>query len=432
MIRTVLHVVACAVVALSLAAPAAAWTERRTAAGAPVLVVERGRSKVIETNNRFATIALADAEIGEILATSDRSFFVRGLAPGWTTILVYDERGGIQEMIDLKVVIGLDALRADLEILLPNEDIDVVPVMDGVFIDGEVSSADAAAKAVEVAERHVPEGVANGLAIQQSQQVLLEVRFIEASRSAEKELSIGNSFTAGDVAAQTTAELISGLAAQTAATAVGLGGANIDLTLEALESQGIIRTLAEPNLIALSGDTASFLAGGEFPIPISNGDNGISVEFQQFGVSLAFTPTVLADGLVNIRVRPEVSTLDPSSGVISAGINVPALTVRRVDTTVELRDGQAFAIAGLLQNGYSNAVTATPWLSDVPVLGALFASRRYQRDETELVIIVTPRLVQPAPSPDALASPHDLIREPREDEFFLLDRTHRLPDAPES
>jgi pilus assembly protein CpaC len=174
--------------------------------------------------------------------------------------------------------------------------------------------------------------------------------------------------------------------------------------------------------VALSGDTASFLAGGEFPIPVASKNGEITVEFKKFGVGLDFSPTVLGDGLVNLRVRPEVSSLDRANGIRSSNIEIPGISVRRADTTVELRDGQAFAIAGLLQNDYSNDVRQTPWLGNVPVLGALFSSKRYQRNESELVIIVTPRLVRPAAHPDMLASPLDSFAEPSEAELFLLDQ----------
>ncbi|HAE28032.1 MAG TPA: hypothetical protein DCG58_12785, partial [Hyphomonas adhaerens] len=155
----------------------------------------------------------------------------------------------------------------------------------------------------------------------------------------------------------------------------------------------------------------------------------ITVEFKKFGVGLDFTPTVLGDGLVNLRVRPEVSALDRNNGIRASNIEIPGISVRRADTTIELRDGQAFAVAGLLQNDYSNDVRQTPWLSNVPVLGALFSSKRYQRNESELVIIVTPRLVQPAAHPDMLASPLDAFAEPSESEFFLTDKTAIPPDG---
>ncbi|MAB11431.1 type II and III secretion system protein family protein [Hyphomonas sp.] len=407
--------------------PAAAWTQRTAAPNDELLVVEKGRSAVVEAGAPFTTLVVADPDIAEAMATSNQSFFLRGKQPGATTVLIYGASGQIAELINVEVEIGLDELRTDLSNLLPGEDIQVYPVHDGIFLDGKLTTAAAAEMALQVAERYVPGGVANGLSIGQSQQVLLEVRFLEASRNAVKEIGFGNAINANDFVSATDSGTVSGLAEKTVALFTNVGNENIDIRLRALEEKGIVRTLAEPNLVALSGDTASFLAGGEFPIPVAARNGEITVEFKKFGVGLDFTPTVLGDGLVNLRVRPEVSALDRNNGIRAANIEIPGISVRRADTTIELRDGQAFAVAGLLQNDYSNDVRQTPWLSNVPVLGALFSSKRYQRSESELVIIVTPRLVKPAPHPDMLASPLDAIAEPSESEFFLMDKTALPP-----
>ena len=423
MTRSLRAAMACLTILMFGALDAAAWVQRTAGPDANMLVVEKGRSAVVEADAPFSTLVVADPDIAEAMATSNQSFFLRGKQPGSTTVLVYGANGKIAELIDVEVELGLDELRDDLANLLPGEDIHVYPVHDGVFLDGKMTTAAAAEMALQVAERYVPGGVANGLSIGQSQQVLLEVRFLEASRSAVKEIGFGNTIDANDVVATTESSTVSGLAEKTVALFTNVGNENIDIRLRALEQKGVIRTLAEPNLVALSGDTASFLAGGEYPIPVASQNNQVSVEFKKFGVSLDFTPTVLGDGLVNLRVRPEVSALDRGNGIRAADIEIPGISVRRADTTVELRDGQAFAIAGLLQNDYSNDVRQTPWLGNVPVLGALFSSKRYQRNESELVIIVTPRLVQPSPHPDMLASPLDAVAEPTESELFLMNKT---------
>ena len=407
--------------------PADGWTELKAEEGAPVLTLEKSRSTVVQADEAFSMIVLSDPQIAEAMVTTNRSFFVRGIKPGDTTILLYGEDGELVEMIDLEVTMGLDSLRSDLDRLLPGEDIVVYPVHDGIFLDGRVTTAAAADMALQVAERHVPGGVANGLTTVESQQVMLEVRFVEAGRDLVRELGFGTRFDANDVTGGTAEGLVSGLAGKAVATFTNIGTENIDVRLNALESKGVLRTLAKPNLVALSGDTASFLAGGEFPIPVANGDDEVTIQFREFGVSLAFTPTVLGDGLINLHVRPEVSALDNRNAVRSAGVTVPALSVRRAETSVELRDGQAFAVAGLLQNSFDTEAVNTPWISDVPVIGALFSSRRYQRKETELVIIVTPRLVQPAATPDALATPLQDLPEPSEAELFLLNRTVGTP-----
>ncbi|MEZ5998401.1 MAG: type II and III secretion system protein family protein [Hyphomonas sp.] len=415
--------VALAVMGLAIVPGAQAWTQRTSGPDAEVLVVEKGRSAVVESDGVFSTLVVADPDVAEAMATSNRSFFLRGKMPGSTTVLIYGADGKIAELIDVEVELGLDELRSDLGNLLPGEDIQVYPVHDGVFLDGKVTTAAAAEMALQVAERYVPGGVANGLSIGQSQQVMLEVRFLEASRNTVKEIGFGNSIDANDVTSTTESSTLSGLAEKTVALFKNVGGENIDVTLRALEKKGVIRTLAEPNLVALSGDTASFLAGGEFPIPVATRNGEITVEFKKFGVGLDFVPTVLGDGLVNLRVRPEVSSLDRANGIRASNIEIPGISVRRADTTVELHDGQAFAIAGLLQNDYSNDVRQTPWLGSVPVLGSLFSSKRFQRNESELVIVITPRLVQPAAHPDRLASPLDAFAEPTEEEFFLMNKT---------
>lgn len=418
---------AAALVSLFAAPGVSAWTQRSAGPDAERLEVRRGKSAVVEADSAFATIVVADPEIAEAMATSNRSFFLRGKKPGSTTVLVYNSAGAITELIEVEVMLGLEELRGDLKRLLPGEPIDVYPVHDGVFLDGRVTTAAAAEMALQLAERHVPGGVANGLSVGQSQQVMLEVRFLEASRSAIREIGFGNSIDANDFQSSTEGGTVSGLAAKTVALFTNVGGENVDLQIRALEEKGVIRTLAEPNLVALSGDTASFLAGGEFPIPVASKDNEITIEFKKFGVSLDFTPTVLGEGLVNLRVRPEVSSIDRANGIRTESIEIPGISVRRADTTVELHDGQAFAVAGLLQNNYSNDVRQTPWLGNVPVLGSLFSSKRFQRNESELVIIITPRLVQPAPHPDQLATPLDAFSEPSETDFFLLGKTAALP-----
>jgi pilus assembly protein CpaC len=200
------------------------------------------------------------------------------------------------------------------------------------------------------------------------------------------------------------------------------GDYDASILFDALEKKGLVKTLAEPTLVAASGDTANFLAGGEFPIPVAqsteNNLTTITVEFKQFGVSLAFTPTVLDDGMISLLVAPEVSAIDPNVSVTSAGLRIPGIKVRRAKTTVELRDGESFTIAGLLRDDYQNEVRQYPFLGDLPVLGSLFRSSGYQRNQTELVLIVTPHLVTPTRT--AQATPGDRFLPPSDMELFLL------------
>jgi pilus assembly protein CpaC len=209
------------------------------------------------------------------------------------------------------------------------------------------------------------------------------------------------------------------------------GPVTADVFVNALQEQGLARTLAEPNLMALSGDTASFLAGGEFPFPVGvNAFNQVSVEFKKFGVGLAFTPTVLSGGQINLKVDPEVSELDPSQGVTIAGYIIPGLKVRRATTTVELRDGQSFMIAGLLQGQHKADTQGLPWVGEVPVLGTLFRSQAYQTNETDLVIIVTPRLVQPGVPGSKFATPLDKRKPASDGEFVFLGQQEAVVSKP--
>jgi pilus assembly protein CpaC len=202
------------------------------------------------------------------------------------------------------------------------------------------------------------------------------------------------------------------------------GGASADMMINALETQGVARSLAEPNLVALSGDTASFLAGGEYPIPVAGSLGQITIDYKKYGVGLAFTPTVLGRGVINLKIEPEVSQIDTMHSVaVANGATVPALIVRRASTTVELRDGQSFAIGGLLQNNTENQIEQLPWLGSVPVLGALFSSKSYQKSETDLVIIVTPHLVKPAAPGAMVKAPTDGSLPPSDVDFFLLGKT---------
>ena len=202
---------------------------------------------------------------------------------------------------------------------------------------------------------------------------------------------------------------------------------NLSFQLDALEQNGLVRTLAQPNLIALSGETAYFLAGGEFPIPTNVSQNGqVSIEFKEFGVSLKFTPTLLEDGLINLVVKPEVSSLDPAAGIDLNGIRIPGLKTRRTETTVELRDGQSFALAGLIQSDFTDTVKAIPLLGKIPIIGALFRSTNFNRAETELVVMVTPRIVRPVTAGTCIALPADRVTEPGDVDLFLLGRSEKI------
>ncbi len=379
------------------------------------------KSSVMSTETGFATIVVSHPDIADVFPMTDHTFYLQGKSIGATNVLLYDKKRRLVDIVEVRVGHDIDSLQRDLALVLPGENIKAHAAAFGIYLSGSASSAPVATRARELAERYAPEAVTNGVAIAGKQQVLLEVRFIEASRTAIKEMGLGSLIQKfGNFSFSTSASLIGGLASNTSgAVNTSIGGTNIDLFLNALEEKGVVRTLAQPNLIALSGDTASFLAGGEFPFPVANRDDNISIEFRQFGIGLAFTPTVLGGGVINLKVIPEVSQLDQRNAIRIKGVEIPSLTVRRANTTVELRDGQSFAIAGMYQSSYTNMARQTPWLGDVPILGALFRSSRFQRNETELVILITPHLVAPVDDIETLHTPLAKTREPGDAELFL-------------
>ena len=304
------------------------------------------------------------------------------------------------------------------------------------MLSGEVTDATTLDKAVIIARQFSPD-IINTVSVMSPQQVMLEVRFIEISRNASRELgvqwnrfgshsivNVGDGTTALPVvpATEAAAGVLSGSSPFGFAIArLVAGGASTDVLINALEQKGIARSLAEPNLVALSGDTASFLAGGEYPIPVAGSFGQITVDYKKYGVGLAFTPTVLSRGLINLKIEPEVSQIDTTHTVsVSNGVSVPALIVRRASTTIELRDGQSFMIGGLLQTNNQNLIEQLPWLGSVPVLGALFSSKSYQQNQTDLAIIVTPHLVRPTRPGDVVRTPADDSLPANDPDFFLL------------
>jgi len=373
---------------------------------------------LMRTESAFKEVRVANADIADVVVLTDKSFQVMGKTRGKTNVMLYDAQKRLVDIVDITVGFDMAGLKKSLFETFPNDKIEVRNMADGVYLSGDVSNDSVARQVEKIAQAYAPDRVTNGLSIRDSHQVMLEVRFVEATRDAVKELGIGLlTQRAGDFGFQ-SATAVSNPVLSGILTG-GFGRTSLDASIEALEEKGIIRTLAEPNLVSMSGETASFLAGGEFPIPVQADLGQVTIEFRQFGVGLAFTPTVLDDGIINLKVAPEVSQLDNSNSVRVGGVEVPALRVRRANTTIELRNSQSFAIAGLLQNESSNRKTQTPWIGDIPILGSLFRSSRYQKSETELVIIVTPRLVQPASDISELASPLDRLSVPGEMESFI-------------
>ena len=377
---------------------------------------------VMRSDTTFREVRVANADVADVVVLTNKTFQVLGKKSGRTNVMLYDASNRLVDIIDVRVGYDIAGLRRTLHDAFPEETVNVRQMAGGLYISGDVRNGNIAERIVKIAQAYAPEKVTNGLRVRDSHQVMLEVRFVEATRDVIKDLGVGLLVAQpGEFGFATPGGILAG--ASSALTGVGFGSigpTNLDVQIDALEENGVIRTLAEPNLVAMSGDTASFLAGGEFPIPVPAGDGQVSISFRQFGVSLSFTPTVLDDGIINLKVAPEVSQIDTTNAVsIVGGPSVPGLRVRRANTTVELRNSQSFAIAGLLENNVSNTKSQVPWLGDVPVLGSLFRSSSYQKSETELVIIVTPRLVQPARDIRDLATPLDHSIPPNEAEFFF-------------
>ena len=413
-------VVGCAALALSVPATAGVRVEDAGANRVSAKVVKDDMI-VMRADAPFSEVRVADPRYADVVILSDRSFHLMGKAQGRTNVMLYDGQSRLVDIIDVRVEHDIEGLKRSLVEAFPLERIDAKPMAGGIYLSGDVSSLSVADRAVKIAQAFAPERVTNGLEIRDSHQVMLEVRFVEATRDVVKELGLGLlAARDGDFIVEAGAPFVGGAANIVGEFLGGIDDIALSTRIEALEEEGIIRTLAEPNLVAMSGETASFLAGGEYPIPVPADLGQIAIEYREFGVGLAFTPTVRDDGVINLKVAPEVSQIDTANSVRIQGVSVPGLRVRKANTTVELRNAQSFAIAGLLSNESADGKSQVPLLGDLPIIGTLFRSTRYQRAETELVIIVTPRLVQPSPVP--LATPLDDLVLPSEAEMFLNGR----------
>ena len=451
--RLTLHALASAA-ACAIAAPAAAQMGGVSVADgihAGELAVPVNKSQVLRADRAYSKALVGNPEIADVLPLTNQSLYVLGKKAGTTSLTLYDRSNMLIAVMDVVVGPDVTTLKRQLSELMPGDEVGARMSNDSVVLEGVVSSAPAADRAVQLAETYAPGKVVNMLSIGSAQQVMLEVRFSEVKRSALKQFGVGM-FVKGD----NFAGAIGGGASLTPDPETGAGvlklgsiiesfgiltkrfgafGLDFDAALDALERKGAITTLAEPTLVALSGETASFLAGGEFPVPVvqnsgggggaggSSGNSGaFTVEWKPFGVSLAFTPTVLADGVINIVVAPEVSSIDPTASIVINNLTIPGLQTRRAKTVVELRDGESFAMAGLLRRDFQDTVRQFPLLGSLPIIGTLFRSTGFQREETELVIIVTPRLVRPVRA-NALKVPTDRVGAPNEADLFLLGRT---------
>ena len=411
------RVLRCALAAAALAAAAPGVGSAQIASTQPTvaqtLTVAKDKSVAFRLEYPVGEIVVAQPDVLQLVATTDQSFYVRGKALGATNLLIYDKQHRLAQVIDVRVGYDLDSLQADLATALPNEHITAINFAGGILLRGQASSLRVEQRAEEIAERYAPKSVSSQVKVKAADQVRVEVRIIEAQRNSLKDLGIhlnasNNNFNV----ATGSSGVISNNAPQGVFQVAGTWhGVSIDATLSALEQKGLVRTLAKPDLIAMSGQEASFLAGGEFPYPVPNGPQTVTIEFKPFGVRLNVTPVIEDNGQIRLKIAPEVSALDTHDELTFQGITMPSLTTRKAETTVELADGQSFAIAGLFQQDYQNSINQVPFASDVPVLGALFRSSDWQRNESELVIIVTPILTHPADSLDQIHTPVDSKKE---------------------
>lgn len=402
--------------------------------------MDAGRTTILQTGSAVTEISVGLPEIAEINLLSPTRILVTGRAPGSTQIVLF--AGDASQVIEVEVVADISGLRTQLTELFPSVPMSVQESKGRLVLRGDVPNVEVAEQIVQVA---TPYGeVLNFLEISGGQQIMLQVIFAEVSRSATTQLgfnfgvtgqdgfggsNIGGIAPLGIEDAETEGDIQLGVPdpAGTAVTLFGtgtLGDTAFAAFLAALRDNNLMRVLARPNLVAVSGETASFLAGGEFPIPVAQaggtGASTVTIEFREFGVRLDFVAIAMGDGRIRLQASPEVSDVDFSNAVQFGGFVVPGLTQRRVETTVELADGQSLAIAGLLDNRITSNKSAVPVLGDIPVLGALFRSVRYQRRETELVVFVTPRLVSgmnPAEVPEVPGQRWD---HPSEAELFFL------------
>ena len=420
------------------------------------LNVAMNRAVVVESDTPFAELSIANPAIADISTLSDRTIYVLGKSPGRTTLTLLGPDGRLITNVEVRVSPDIAEFKERLQQILPGERIEVRTANDGIVLSGVVSSMARLDRALDLAERYAPERVSNLMSVGGTQQVMLKVRFAEMERSVSKNLSsslaisgptlnnnlglnggnnvftnnnnINNALDGNPLTTVTSSNESQGQFS----LGFSAGSVEFAVLLEALESKGVVRTLAEPNLVALSGQEAKFLAGGEYPIPVVDNDGGVTIEYKPFGVELSFTPRVVDKDVINLQLNAAVSGLDSTvTFSTNTGFSINAFRRRETSTVVEMRDGESFAIAGLLEDDFQDLSGQVPWLGDIPILGSLFRSASYERNQSELVIIVTPHLVTPTRG-EALALPTDRIRPPTESELFLFGKTVGETRAPTS
>jgi pilus assembly protein CpaC len=429
--------------------PAAAQTEP----GLIRLEVTIGKSQVIDLKEPFTRVSVTNPNIADVFAITPNQILVNGKASGVTSLVVFYP--GKTLFFDLVVQTDLALLGERLKQVAPRDDIQVQPAQDAIILKGTVASENLIAAAVDVASVFAPKGrVVNLLALAEYKppQVLLQMHVAEVSREALRELgfsirALGNTIQGASFPGTPFFPPLGLLSTVTPGgfgnTVVGqstpafqftspVGGSGFFVSsgqrdfagiVQALAERNLLRTLAKPNIVTQSGKEAKFISGGEFPFPVAQQNNTITIEFKEFGVSLLFTPNVVDGEVINLKVRPEVSSLDFSQGLVIQGFNIPVIRKNQAFTSVNVKDGESFAIAGLINNEVRQSVGKIPLLGDLPIIGALFRSARFQNNETELLFMVTVKLVKPAPAGSAaVPDPTKLmeLRDKERREFTLI------------
>ena len=397
---------------LAAASPAFAQNAAvRVAPSGQELKLVAGKAEVIDIARPAGEILVSNPAVVDVSMPSASRLYLLAKGVGDANVFVFDAAGGVISRLDVHVRVDENTLRTTMRNMLPNEQIQAETINKDVVLRGKASSPAVADRARQIARRFVADdkNLVDMMNVQGEQQVLLKVQIVESETNRLRELGIETGFgreNLGEVLLGLIPTAGLGLTAAPFASGTLLhspnGSNQLSLAIRALERDGVIRTLAEPNLTAVSGETASFLAGGEFPIPIAQGNEGqITIEFKKFGVSLAFTPTVLDKTRIALKLGTEVSALSTEGQIQLSGVTIPALTVRRAETSVEMASGGTLMIAGLLQSNIIDTVNGLPGLKNIPVLGKLFQSQSFNRRESELVVLVTPVLVRPFNEPMA-------------------------------
>jgi pilus assembly protein CpaC len=420
------------------------------------VVITLNKSRVVSFATPFKTASVASTEIADVTPLTDHSLYIQGKGIGTTSISVFNQNMQLVELLDVEVAIDTQTLQGRIRGETGSNSIRVLSDNGAVVLTGVAPNAPIADRAVTIAQNAGGATVINQMTVAPTQQVMLKVRFLEADRTAERDLGINWFGTNGSKTRGFSTGLGTPLALPGDSTGIGVissagalvgstgipfatvlanlidnNSVKLDVMISALENKNLVRTLAEPDLVTVSGEKATFLAGGEFPVPqVAATTTGQGVtptfQFEQFGVGLDFVPTVLDHGVISLRLAPSVSELNFADAVTISGTTIPGLTVRKASTTIQLRDGQSFAIAGLYQSRNARNLDQVPWIGSVPVLGTLFRSAAFQNAETDLVIIVTVHLVQPATPMDHLATPLDK-RLPSNDVDFFVNGQEEVP-----